>query len=110
MEQKNKKQAREKQDIKLEAAEEIRRMAAEEGGVLYLLRPHEAMPGQHIDLFVGRRVPGERGVGSSLFVRIPPDSRAPTNQQVGHTIHTLHNAHCKKHIVQLTTTRTAQQA
>ena len=86
MDQKNKRLAREKKDMQLEAAEEIRRMAAEEGGALYLLRPHEALPGQHVDLFMGRRVPVERGVGSSLFVRIPPDSRAPTNQQVGNTL------------------------
>jgi hypothetical protein len=89
MEQKNKKLAKDKKEMKLEAAEEIRRMAAEEGGSLYLLRPHEALPGQHIDLFVGRRVPVMEGVGFSLFVRIPPDSRAPTNQQVCHTLRTL---------------------
>jgi hypothetical protein len=70
--------------MKLEAAEEIRRLAAEEGGALYLLRPHEALPGQHINLFVGRRVPVEERGGSSFFVKIPPDSRAPTNQQVGY--------------------------
>lgn len=79
--------------MKQEAAEKMRRMAAEEGGALYLLRPHEVLPGQHIDLFVGRRVPVEGGGGSSLFVRIPPDSKAPTNQQVGHTLRTLHTAH-----------------
>jgi len=74
----------------------MRRMAAE-GGAFYLLRPHEVLLGQHIDLFVGRRVPGEGVVGSSLFVRIPPDSRAPTNQQVGHTLHTLHNVQLVMH-------------
>jgi hypothetical protein len=97
MEQKNKRVAREKKAMKLEAAEETRRMAAEEGGALYLLRPHEVLPGQHIDLFVGRRVPVEGGGGSSLFIRIPSDSRAPTNQQVGHPFLTLHDAQLVLH-------------